>query len=210
MFQQSNKEPKTELCKLFYKYGSDKCPQIFHSYSEKYYEIVKDHKFNFENVLEIGIGTNEIMKPIVGESYQIGSSLRAWRDFFVNAEVFGLDIDKTVLFNCERISTFYTDQSNGESLLWTIGEIKREMNDDNLKFDLIIDDGSHIISHMTLSFEVLSEFLKPNGIYIIEDIKKNEISYFINFLNKFNTIEIKLVHHGNTDWDGFIAIKKIK
>ena len=47
----------TELCELFYKYKSDKCPKILHSYSPKYYEILKDYKESFKYILEIGVGT---------------------------------------------------------------------------------------------------------------------------------------------------------
>ena len=106
----------TELCELFYKYKSDKCPEIFHSYSPHYYEILKDYKYSFENILEIGVGTNEVMKPISSEGYIIGSSLRGWRDFFPNGRVFGLDIANHVLFDDERINCFFTDQSQEISL----------------------------------------------------------------------------------------------
>lgn len=61
----SNNPPETILCELFYKYGSDKCPQIYHSYSTEYYELLKNNRENFLNILEIGIGTNSMMKPIV-------------------------------------------------------------------------------------------------------------------------------------------------
>jgi len=105
----------TELCNLFYKYRSDKCPNIFHTYSPAYYDIFKDYKNDYKYILEVGVGTNEIMKPISGEDYQIGSSLKSWRDFFPNAMVFGLDIDNSVLFEDERIKCFFTDQSKYES-----------------------------------------------------------------------------------------------
>ena len=44
----------TELCDLFFKYCSDKCPLIGHSYSPHYYELLKNEKENFLNILEIG------------------------------------------------------------------------------------------------------------------------------------------------------------
>lgn len=208
MYRQTNESPKTELCQLFYKYGSDKCPQIFHSYSEYYYEILKNFKHDFKQILEIGIGTNEIMKPIVGDRYQVGSSLRAWRDFFPNATVYGLDINTTVFFKSENIICLYTDQSNSYSLENTINEIKKIKNDSNLSFDLIIDDGSHLLNHMILTFNTLFKYIRSGGIYIIEDIKKSEIHIFEN-MNLQNG-EIIFSFPGNSDWDGFIAIKKIK
>ena len=36
-------------------------------------------------------------------------------------------------------------------------------------FDYIIDDGSHIREHQILTASVLLPFVKPNGLYFIED-----------------------------------------
>ena len=38
-----------------------------------------------------------------------GASLRVWRDYFYNAEIYGADIDKTN-FSEKRIKTFFVDQ----------------------------------------------------------------------------------------------------
>ena len=35
---------KTELCKIAEKYGTDKCPQIFHDYTPTYHELFKDRR----------------------------------------------------------------------------------------------------------------------------------------------------------------------
>jgi len=168
----------TELCEIFYKYKSDKCPKIFHSYSPVYFEFLNEKKFIFENIIEIGVGTNQIMKPICGSDYNVGASLKSWRDFFPKANVFELDIDKTVLFEEDRIKCFFTDQSDRESLISTIYNIKDYSNNQELEFDLIIDDGSHVIDHMILSFNTLSSFVKKGGYYIIEDIKKKDLNIY--------------------------------
>ena len=43
-------------------------------------------------------------------------------------------------------------------------------------FDIIIDDGSHVVSHQIASFNALfDEALKPGGIYMVEDL---ETSYW--------------------------------
>jgi hypothetical protein len=118
----------TELCEIFYKYKSDKCPKIFHSYSPVYFEYLKEKKIEIKNIIEIGVGTEKLMKPICGSDYEIGSSLKSWRDFFPNSTVFGLDIDSSVLFEDLRIKCFFTDQSNSESLLSTILEIKKYLH----------------------------------------------------------------------------------
>jgi hypothetical protein len=196
----------TELCELFFKYKSDKCPKIFHTYSPLYYDILKNNKYDYKNILEIGVGTNEVMKPISGEEYQIGSSLRAWRDFFPNANIFGLDIKKDVLFKDDRIECYYTDQSDSNELEKTISLIAQNQSIKNLDFDLIIDDGSHVVNHMILTFNTLKKYLKKGGIYIIEDIKKHEIPIFIDLSDE--NFEILKISEGNWDWDAFVVFKK--
>jgi hypothetical protein len=196
---------KTDLCELFYKYGSDKCPEIYHSYSEYYYDILSPYKDNIKEVIEIGIGTETLMRPIVGERYQLGASLRAWRDFFKFANIYGLDIEKSSFFEDERIYCYWTDQSNKSCLEETISNIKKFNSGKN--FDLIIDDGSHLIPHMILSFNTLFKYLNKGGFYIIEDIKKMDINIFksMDLLGG----EIIYSFDGNSYWDGFIIIKKI-
>ena len=197
---------ETELCDIFYKYKSDKCPKIGHSYPSEYYRHLVKYKESFSNVLEIGIGNNELMVPLCGQDYVIGASLKAWKEFFPNANIYGVDIVKDVIFFEERISCFYTDQSSQEELDKTISEISNHSNIPNIQFDMIIDDGSHIVEHMLLTFESLAKYLKPGGIYIIEDIQKN-------YLHNFQTInskefEVLDVYIGYSNWDNFIIYKK--
>jgi hypothetical protein len=191
---------KTELCKLFELYKADKCDSILHSYSSEYYRLFEPIKNIVKNFMEIGIGNKKLMGPIVGKEYIPGASLRAWKDFFINAKIFGLDIDKDVLFEEDNIKCFYTDQSSAESLKNTL-----KLMSENI-FDIIIDDGSHIKEHMTLSYEILIDYLNFGGFYIIEDIWLNDIEYFINLCNHKTTVEY--VHKGNYDQDNFICYRK--
>jgi|APSaa5957512493_1039668.scaffolds.fasta_scaffold19206_1 hypothetical protein len=164
----------TALCELFSKYASDKCPQIFHSYSPEYYKLLKDYKDTYTDILEIGIGTHSLMDRYIrnasGREYQLGGSLKAWRDFFKNAQIYGLDFEKTSLFEDERISCFFTDQSKEEELEKTISNIKASRGDENLLFDFIMDDGSHRGDHQITSLNCLYKYLKKGGLYIIEDV----------------------------------------
>jgi len=53
----------------------------------------------------------------MGINYKPGSSLRVWKDYFKNAEIYGADLDKTILFNNEdKIHTFYVDQLDSGSI----------------------------------------------------------------------------------------------
>lgn len=200
---------KTPLCALGEKYGVDKCPAIYHSYTPSYHNILGPYRSDIHNVLEIGIGTYAVMQGIVGPSYCPGASLRMWRDYFTGAEIYGCDIDPTVLITDERINTIHVDQSSPSSLQAMIYQIQQKKG--VTEFDLIIDDGSHIVEHMTTSFKTLWPNVSQNGFYIIEDIKAADAEYFTNLpkLLGFNDANIVYYHKGLHDWDDFVVYKKI-
>ena len=79
---------------------------------------------------------------------------------------------------------------------------------DTQKFDLIVDDGSHLVHHMMTTFNCLFKYVRPGGIYIIEDIKKNELHIFQEM--KLEDGDVIMSHPGNSDWDAFLAIRKNK
>ena len=195
------------LTQLAEHHGVDKCPAISHSYTPVYDTLLSPLRKTTKSVLEIGIGNVPLMKPIVGEHYKPGASLRMWRDYFPNAQVIGCDIMRSVLFNDEeRIKTFFVDQSNTLSLLALMDAVKPITS----QFDIIVDDGSHIEEHMSLSFRTLWKFIKPNGgIYIIEDVKRASIDSFVNLGRHFIDAELLYAHKGLNTWDGFVAFRKL-
>lgn len=197
---------ETELCKIFYKNGADKCLKILHSYSPAYNEIFKDHRQEIKSLLEIGVGSKAVMKGIVGDAYAPGASLRSWKEYFPNAEIFGIDYDSSVLFQEERISCFYGDQSSVESLNEAIKKIKNFTRDENFLFDVIIDDGSHVKNHMVLTYNFLKQFLKPGGLYIIEDIKRVDLNSFIEICDQ--NMKIEYIHRGINEWDDFVGYRR--
>ena len=109
-------EPKglTELCDIAYKYGADKCPQLNHMYTPFYYEYFSPMRQTVKKVFEFGVGNRRIKTVI--PHYQIGASLRMWRDFFPNAQVYGADIAKGSVFKDERLETFYCNEDSKEDI----------------------------------------------------------------------------------------------
>jgi hypothetical protein len=105
-----------------------------------------------------------------------GASLRVWRDYFPNAQIVGADIDRDILFEEERISTFYCDQTKRSAIqeLWS--------NVGDVEFDLMIDDGLHTFEAGVSLFEGSIHKLKEGGVYIIEDVG---VGALINFANYF-------------------------
>ena len=188
------------LCALAKKYGVDKCPAIFHSYTPAYDAILQSKRQTIQKVVEIGIGYPEMMAPIVGPSYRPGASLRMWRDYFPNAQIIGCDIRRSVFFQEARISCRMLDQSDTVSL--------EGLKDSLGAADLIIDDGSHEPAHMKLSFQILWDIITPGGLYIIEDIRRKDLEEFINLQGLFTDCSVIYSHNGRTEWDSFVCYKK--
>lgn len=158
-----------DLCFIMNFYGSDKGhPEndCNHTYTRIYNEIFKNVRHKNLRLFELGLGTNNTDIPSnMGVNGKPGASLRGWRQYFPNASVYGADIDKRILFQEDRIKTFYCDQNNPDAIraLW--------QNDDLTdNFDIIIEDGLHIFDSNVCFFEHSWHKLNIGGIYIIEDI----------------------------------------
>ena len=160
-----NQEPN--LFELFHKYGTDKA-----EYAPLYQLLFRTLRHSVHTVLEIGIGTmnSESRWNMIGwaeEWYKPGGSLRAWRDYFPNAHIFGLDIEKDTMFSEERISTHICNSTDPTSVNGFVTSVNFK------KFDVIIDDGSHYGEDQILTMKNLVSHLRNDGIYIIEDIAKD-------------------------------------
>jgi 23S rRNA U2552 (ribose-2'-O)-methylase RlmE/FtsJ len=126
-------------------YGSDKGATA-HRYVDLYERHFGPLRHHVMSVLEIGV-------------YR-GASLQMWRDYFPRAEIFGIDINEMAIKG-DRIHTLRGDQSDA-ALLAQVRELG--------PFDVIIDDGSHLGSHVLATFEGLYSSLQADGVYVIEDM----------------------------------------
>jgi hypothetical protein len=177
------------LSKLCDQYGSDKgeivssghpYPWPSHTYAD-FYAMLFDHcRFEMKHVFECGLGTNnpEVLSTM-GVHGKPGASLRVWRDYFPNAQVVGADIDRGVLFQEDRIRTFFVDQTNPDAIaeLWSQA---------GQTFDLIIDDGLHTFEAGLCLFKHSIDRLAPNGTYIIEDVRFDDLQKFKNYFSREN------------------------
>jgi hypothetical protein len=160
----------------FEKYSCDKVTSGYHQVYDTLFLNLKNETIK---LLEIGIGTISTT-PLEGmtfvpssmygwkeknTNYLPGASLRAFRDYFINGEIFGMDIQPDCLFTEERIKTYQIDSTN-----------KEQCNNfvENDYFDIIIDDGAHEAHLQIKTFQNLYPKLKNGGIYIIEDIPNYE------------------------------------
>ena len=152
---------QTELCKLAWKYGSDKCPRIKHHYTPFYYDLFNPIRDKVKKVFEIGVGYKEDMLH-VPDHYLTGASLYMWRDFFPNATIYGADIKPFALIQEDRIESYYADQSKDKDLQRVIDIIGTDL-------DIVIDDGSHVEVDQLSTARYLLPLLKKGCIYVIED-----------------------------------------
>lgn len=99
------------------------------------------------NILEIGVLD--------------GASLYVWNEYFPMAKIYGIDINPLEI-NAERIKVFKADQGN-------VKDLQNVYNQINEKFDIIIDDGSHLNEYTLTAFNFFWDKLNRGGLYIIED-----------------------------------------
>lgn len=100
--------------------------------------------------LEIGVGQ--------------GGSQQMWREYFgPDADLICLDLEDLSSRVDPKYSTFYQGDETDEKLL-------QEIVDKHGPLDIVLDDGSHLSSHMIKTFEFLYPQLAPDGIYMVEDV----------------------------------------
>lgn len=181
-------EKPTKLCEIFTSYGSDKGDN--HNYSTFYNHVfssVKDENINF---FELGLSIHNgdiALAP--------GCSLLGFRDYFSKSELYGADIDlKSLIHGHSRIKTYFVDQTNPGLIrdLWNHPDLYET------EFDIIIEDGLHTFEANKIFFENSIHKLKYGGIYIIEDIKNDEISKFKEWMSTlvgYQYLELMALQH---------------
>ena len=156
------------LDKLAKIHGTDKSSDN-HNYCVKYEKYLPFKRYDNLNILEIGILD--------------GKSLLTWKDYYYRSNILGIDINPDCKqYEEERISVEIGSQDDGNFL----SRIWQQYG----PFDMILDDGSHMNSHMIYSFEHLWGSVKPGGLYVIEDIGCSYWEdYGGGYLNQNNAVE---------------------
>jgi len=127
-----------------------------HSYLPLYNKLLIGKKETAKNVLEIGIA--------------YGGSMKLWNDYFTNANIYGLeynDIDKIWdgIKNNDKIILYTQVNAYNSDFFYT------NLLNKNIKFDFIIDDGSHSLEDMKKFINLYSQIITDDGILLIEDIQ---------------------------------------
>ncbi len=119
-----------------------------------YFDIYERHFARFRQrpitMLEIGVHG--------------GGSLQMWRDYFApGSTIVGIDINP----DCK--------QHEGDNIRIHIGsqndpEFLHEVAERYGRFDILLDDGSHVNAHVITSFETLYPRVAEDGVYLVEDM----------------------------------------
>lgn len=134
------------------------------NYTPFYDALFNKYRDKEFNLLEIGVSK--------------GASMRMWRDYFRNANIFGIDTDTDCLkHKGERIKIYNINQCDKPKL--------QELADNIGEMFIICDDGSHYGQDIIDSLSVLHKYIPKGGFYVVEDILpeyKKEVENFIDTL----------------------------
>jgi len=158
---------RESLHDILTKFDSDKATH--HGYTRYYEPLFESRRSAPIRLVEIGV--------------ERGRSMKAWQSYFPGADhVYGIgygNFQTTPKSTCSgseaavhgpspQCTLYKGDQGDPKFLKHFVG-------DTGGKFDIVIDDGSHVPSHQRTSFEHLWPSVKPGGVYAIEDV---ETSYW--------------------------------
>ena len=149
---------KSELCKLCSISGTDKSPYNHvwhrHGYTGLYELLFSSFKNTKFNLAEIGV--------------KYGASLKALREYFPKAQLYGFDIDKSFIdatksLRLKSTKISFMDVSDPKDIYLNLKKF-------NCKFKIIIDDSSHEFEHEINIINQAVSFLESGGFLIIEDV----------------------------------------
>ena len=157
--------------KLFLDTNSDSDKLHHHGYHRIYPWFISHFTNQPINLLEIGIHQTD--------------SIKLWRSYFKEVNIYGIDINPKK-FDDTTVKIYQVDQSKENQLLDFANNV-------GVKFDIIIDDGSHVPSHQKLTLKALWKLLNPGGVFIIEDIETSYWGVSEIYGYKFNSNRINLM-----------------
>jgi len=203
----------TELCEIMTRHGSDKggfqgIGQ--HNYTPYYHRLFSGIRYTSNAVFEFGIGsTRQDIKHTMGPNGTPGASLRGWREYFPNANIYSADIDTNILDPEYRIFKFFCDQTKRESIekLWQAPELK------SVQFDVVIEDGLHVFEAQSLFMEMALTKIKSGGIYVCEDVPDADFPQWENTLRSLaakspgKTFQIVKIDNPRNKWNSLIVVR---
>lgn len=147
--------------------GTDK--QTNHCYGDAYESLFTIAKPEYDPGSTVKMyypySTRNDIRLVMEVGVSDGSSLLAWEKIFPNATIVGMDIHAASKigwgqFKRNRIEFYLGDQRIKEdcdrAAAWR-------------QFDMIVEDATHILENSLLTLLYLWPYVKPGGIYVIEE-----------------------------------------
>ena len=160
--------------------------RIIHKWKH-YFPAYEAHFSRFRNrpvlVLEIGVFR--------------GGSLQMWKNFLgPHAQIVGIDIDpQCATYEEDQVHVRIGDQADPRFLASVIDEFGKP--------DIVIDDGSHMMSDVSASFDFLYPRMADDGVYFVEDMHTSYWPTYGGGLRKADTFieqAKNLIDELNADW----------
>lgn len=122
-----------------------------HFYTRFYEPFFSPLKEEAITIMELGCGPN----------WNVGASLRMFREYFPKARILGVDINPNAKI---------LEKEGFEIIIGDLGDIKflRELR--SIQPQILLDDASHFWEHQVIGIVELFDSVSAGGIYIIEDI----------------------------------------
>ncbi|MDA1284669.1 MAG: hypothetical protein O3C61_07055, partial [Proteobacteria bacterium] len=170
------------LIELFEYFNSDKGNFFFNQYTkskkkeriqghqyaifyDKYFEDIKDNQLS---ILELG-------------SFK-GGATAAFCFFFKNSKIYSGDLYPDIFnFYSKRITNFKIDTSSEDS-------INNFVKNNNLEYDIIVEDAGHFLKDQIISLFLLFKKLKSKGTFIIEELDFPDTRQDMNIYNEKPTL----------------------
>jgi len=136
----------------FIQYKCNKSILAYHTVYESYFKPIRYEKLQ---ILELGV--------------HLGYSALSFLDYFPKSKIYGIDtferhaMRKISIFGNDRVQLL---KANSQDI-----KTQKLVEDTwpGVTFDIIIDDAEHTPEANMKTFNVFHKFLKPTGIYFIED-----------------------------------------
>lgn len=140
--------PSNPLEDYYFK-GSHNVMYKWWHYFEVYHIFLKKYIGTEARILEIGVFN--------------GGSMTMWGNYFGRKSIIvGIDVDE----KCKQY-----EEDNIHICIGSQGDVDflKNVSEKWGPFDVVIDDGSHMMQHQIITFETLFPLLRENGVYICED-----------------------------------------
>lgn len=148
-----------------------------HSYIEVYSRVLEPYRYSAKRVLEIGIMS--------------GESLRMWERYFRDSEVHGVDLTDQPHGGMADLRPMIAEGTHHISLFDASDPDEVERHFKDVKFDVIIEDASHQLTHQLSMYDNFRSHLTDDGIYIIEDVDDiDNVEPLFKDIDKKRNVEI--------------------